>query len=384
MTPYTSTLELTKQFVAIPSYVDKDQDESAAQEFLYNYLQKAFPEMPIKKQYLQNSKRFNLILGNDNPELLVVGHIDTVQPKNGWQTDPLVPTVKNNILYGLGAADMKGSLAAFIVALQRVKSAHSLGDVQLAVYIDEEYDFLGMKRLISTAAPSPQQVLSLDGELKLATGCRGLIELRLRAKGRSGHSANPLSGINAITQTVEVLNDVSAKLSVYTDAELGATTTNLAYIKGGVLRQGAKGEYWAGEGNAIADTAEVVFEVRSARREITATYVLEMIVGECKTRKLELIEQMVRHDIPPWEADYSEQNIEPYKKAFAKANVPFVLSDRRAQGYIDAQMIAEATGAPTYIIGTGGNNKHGPNENVPVENLERATRVYEALLKEFL
>lgn len=72
------------------------------------------------------------------------------------------------------------------------------------------------------------------------------------------------------------------------------------------------------------------------------------------------------------------------KKIYVSANVPIMLSNRKLQGYIDAQMVAEKITAPTIIIGTGGSNKHGTDENVPLKNIEDATKVYAALLQEVL
>jgi len=116
MTTYTTPLSLAEQLIARSSYVDATSDESQALAFLADYLLARFPEMKLEKQYLENSRRYNLILrGNNKPKLFVLGHIDTVQPKDGWQTDPLVPTVQQGKLYGLGAADMKSSLAALMM-----------------------------------------------------------------------------------------------------------------------------------------------------------------------------------------------------------------------------------------------------------------------------
>lgn len=383
----TTPLGLTKQLISLPSYVSNSQDETPVTDFLADFAAQSFPGMTVERQYIKNSKRCNLIVrGADEPKLLVIGHVDTVQPKAGWQTDPFLPVVKDGKLYGLGAADMKGSLAAFLCALAQVQQGITTDDLMVLMYIDEEYDFKGIRHFVNSKAATvtPQLTLSLDGELSVATGCRGLIEISVTAKGQSGHAANPQGGINAITQTVAALQTVSQELAGYSDANLGRTTTNIAAMQGGVL-QNVKGKTtWLREGNVIPDTAEVVFEVRPARMEVTAELVLQKIQAALEQQGVKLAGSSIRHNIAPWPVDYNTSALTLLKKSYAAAGVPFAVSDRKLQGYIDAQMVAEKITAPTFIIGTGGNNKHGVDENVPLANLESATKIYAALLRETL
>jgi succinyl-diaminopimelate desuccinylase len=281
---------------------------------------------------------------------------------------------------------MKGSLAAFLCALLREQNRIKTDGLMLLMYIDEEYDFAGIRRFLGSRAAdiSPAFTLSLDGELALATGCRGLIEISLTAKGQSGHAANPQNGNNAITGTLAALQNVGKELAAYTDSDLGGTTVNIAAMQGGVLQNTGNVAMWLREGNVIPDTAEVVFEVRPATPQVTAELVLQKIKAELTRRGLGLAAISVRHNIAPWPVLYDASMLALLKKSYAKAGVPFKVSDRKLQGYIDAQMVAEKIPAPTFIIGTGGNNKHGADENVPLASLEAATNIYAALLRELL
>jgi acetylornithine deacetylase/succinyl-diaminopimelate desuccinylase-like protein len=77
-----TSLGLTKKLISLPSYLSDTQDETPATNFLADFLAKSFPAMAVERQYLENSKRCNLILrGEGKPKLFVLGHIDTVQPK---------------------------------------------------------------------------------------------------------------------------------------------------------------------------------------------------------------------------------------------------------------------------------------------------------------
>jgi len=385
---YTTPLRLAEKLIALPSYVDEQQDETQALEWLATFLEATFPEMKVQKQYLNDSRRYNLLLkGKRQPKLLVLGHLDTVQPKQGWGTDPFKPVVKNGKLYGLGAADMKSSLATFLWALAEEKADLALDELAILIYIDEEYDFQGIKRFLAEDLTplTPQMTLSLDGSLAVATGCRGLIELSLTIKGRSGHASNPANGVNAITRTVAALEEVANKLTTFVDVDLGPTTTNLAALQGGTVQKAPDGTLrWLEAGNVIPDTVRAVFEVRPSTPAVNARMVVQMAKQLLQQQGLTLAEATIRHDIRPWPVNYDPTSLDRLKRVYAQACVPLRIADRKLQGYIDAQMVAETIAAPTFIIGTGGNNKHGANENVPLKNLERATAIYRALLREVL
>ena len=142
-----NVIELTKKLISIPSYVEGEVDESGIGKFLDSFISKNLPELEVSRQALaKGSERVNLICGKTKPKLMVIGHIDTVQIQKGWATDPLKATIKDGNLYGLGAADMKGSIAAFLAALLTVKDEIALSKLSLFFYCDEEYDFLGMKK----------------------------------------------------------------------------------------------------------------------------------------------------------------------------------------------------------------------------------------------
>ncbi|HEU4984710.1 MAG TPA: hypothetical protein VFT58_03640, partial [Nitrososphaera sp.] len=70
--------------------------------------------------------------------------------------------------------------------------------------------------------------------------------------------------------------------------------------------------------------------------------------------------------------------------AYNDAGVTFKKAARQHSGYIDAQMITERTDAPVFIIGAGGQNKHGADEHVPLKNLEDAVKLFSAILQKFL
>ncbi len=108
-------LELVKKLITIPSFVDELNNEAQLCEYVYAYVRNLnIKDLKVSKQIVEGA-RFNIIASKGvNPTVLVAGHLDTVQPRASWNSNPFEPVVKGDRLYGLGAADMKGSLAAFL------------------------------------------------------------------------------------------------------------------------------------------------------------------------------------------------------------------------------------------------------------------------------
>ncbi len=379
-------LTLTKQLLAIPSYVDETHNEVAAVTFLEKFITENIPNAIVERQYIKDSGRFNLIVrGKNKPRLFFLGHIDTVRPKEDWSTNPFEPIIKDGALYGLGAADMKGSLAAFLCALVEQKQA--INDIMLFIYVDEEYDFAGMLEFIESkvlTTISPELVISLDGTLELSSGCRGLVEIAATLAGKSGHSSNPKNGINVITQTIYALQELEEVIRIYNDKYLGVSTLNLAYLQGGVVSSEQGSITLQREGNVIPDFADITFEIRVSNAELTAEKALQLFKQFVEQRGLIVKTADVRHNIKPWPVAYDVKEVANLQEAYAIAGVEFKKAERQHSGYIDAQMITEKISTPTFIIGAGGNNKHGANENVPIKNLEDATKLFGVILQKFL
>ena len=379
-------LTLTKQLLAIPSYVDATHDEAAAVTFLEKFVQEHIPGALFERQDSADSDRLNLIVrGKNQPRLFFLGHIDTVQPKEDWSTDPFEPSVQDDALYGLGAADMKGSLAAFLCAL--VEQTQKIDDIMLLIYVDEEYDFAGMIEFVQSgmlAAIKPELIISLDGTLELSSGCRGLVEITATLAGKSGHSSNPANGVNAITQTVYALQELEAAIRAYNDTYLGVSTLNVAYLHGGIVSSETEPLVLRREGNVIPDFADVTFEIRVSNAELAAEKTLQLFTQLIEQRGLSIQSTNIRHDIKPWPVAYDSEKIADLEEAYALAGVVCKKAARQHSGYIDAQMITENVDVPTFIIGAGGHNKHGADEHVPIKNLEDATRLFGVILQKFL
>ena len=163
--------------------------------------------------------------GDGGPVLALLGHTDVVPPgpREAWASDPFVPEVRDGTLYGRGAADMKGSVAAFVVALERFVAAHPdhRGTVALLLTSDEEGDAVDGVRKVAdafrergqridwciTGEPSSKAKL---GDL-LRVGRRGTLSATLVVRGVQGHVAYPDKARNPIHQAMPALAELAAK-----------------------------------------------------------------------------------------------------------------------------------------------------------------------------
>jgi len=163
--------------------------------------------------------------GNGGPVLVLLGHTDVVPPgpREAWTSDPFVPEVRDGLLYGRGAADMKGSVAAFVVALERFVAAHPThaGTVALLLTSDEEGDAVdGVRRVAETFRARGERIdWCITGEPSskaklgdlLRVGRRGTLSATLTVRGVQGHVAYPEKARNPIHEAAPALAELAAR-----------------------------------------------------------------------------------------------------------------------------------------------------------------------------
>jgi acetylornithine deacetylase len=154
--------------------------------------------------------------------LLLTGHIDAVgvEPREQWTSDPFVVVERDGLLYGRGTNDMKGGLAALVVALEALHHAGvTLGaEVVFAAVTDEESSGAGSWSVVRRfAARGLRPAAGLCAEptgFEAWVACRGILKPRLTIPGRAGHSQEPQpdwrqgGAVNAIDKLVPVLTEV--------------------------------------------------------------------------------------------------------------------------------------------------------------------------------
>lgn len=223
----TPVVKLLARLMEIPSVSEEEQRVGL---FLADYLKSlgyTAELIPISP----SSDRCNVYayLGNDRKaRTLLTSHMDTVPPHI-----PL--TIKGDIMYGRGACDDKGPLAAQIVALEELRSEGLIkeGDASLLFVVGEEKGGPGMLAANDMNLEWEAIIFGEPTEGKLATGHKGHYVFELFAKGEPCHSGYPEQGESAVGKLVTLLEELKA-LHLPASELLGPTTFHCGKINGGL------------------------------------------------------------------------------------------------------------------------------------------------------
>jgi acetylornithine deacetylase len=213
--------ELTRKLIDIPSVTG---DEKGVGEFLASYLE-GLGYKVVKPEVAKD--RFNIFATTDKPPRVVLStHMDTVPPYFESSED-------EEKIFGRGACDAKGIIAAQIMAAERLRG-DGIQEIGLLFTVDEEQGSLGAQVANRVKLEQPPEYL-VNGEPtdnKLASATKGSLRLTLKTSGRASHSAYPEQGESAIEKLLDVLESIR-KCEWPSDRVLGETTCNIGVIGGG-------------------------------------------------------------------------------------------------------------------------------------------------------
>ena len=257
----SAVFDLACDLIARPSVTP---DDSGCQPLIARRLQRA----GFTCEHLRFGEVDNLWAthgGSDGPVLVLLGHTDVVPPgpREAWSSDPFKPEVRDGVLYGRGAADMKGSVAAFVVALEQFVAARPRhrGTVALLLTSDEEGDALDGVRKVAdvfrergqaidwcvTGEPSSKERL---GDL-VRVGRRGSLSATLTVRGVQGHVAYPGKARNPIHEALPALAELASRQWDDGYESFPPTSFQISNLHAGT-----------GANNVIPGTATVLFNLR--------------------------------------------------------------------------------------------------------------------------
>jgi succinyl-diaminopimelate desuccinylase len=318
----------------------------------------------------------------EGPVLVLLGHTDVVPPgpREAWASDPFVPEVRDGVLYGRGAADMKGSVAAFVVAVERFVAAHPrhAGTVAMLLTSDEEGDAIdGVRRVADvfrergqridwcvTGEPSSKKTL---GDL-LRVGRRGTLSATLTVKGVQGHVAYPEKARNPIHQALPALAGLAARRWDEGYASFPPTSLQVSNFNAGT-----------GANNVIPGEARVLFNLR-----YNPNWSAAGLETEC--------EQVLRAHGLDYAIDWHRGGESfhtpegPLRAAAREVLARFAggaPEESTGGGTSDARFIAPL-GAQCIEVGPVNASIHKVDEHVSVADLEALPDLYLALLERLL
>ncbi len=229
--------EKKEELIKLCQNVIRIQSYSGNEGKLVDFLEKTLKESGFDEVIID---KYGSIIGKikgNKPgnKVLFDAHIDTVpvpDPKE-WSHDPFGGTIEDDRIYGRGTSDMKGSLAAMIIAAKyfsKDKNKEFPGEIYISGVVHEEC-FEGVaSRSISEMVKPDYVVIGEASNLNLKIGQRGRAEIVVETFGVPAHSANPEKGVNAVYSMAKIINKLQ-ELSYEEDEFLGKGIMELTDIK---------------------------------------------------------------------------------------------------------------------------------------------------------
>jgi succinyl-diaminopimelate desuccinylase len=373
----SDVLQLAKELLLRPSITP---DDEGCQALIGERLQRA--------GFACESLRFGDVdnlwatHGSGAPVLVLLGHTDVVPPgpRESWSSDPFIPEVRDGKLFGRGTADMKGSVAAFVVALEQFVAKHPRhpGTIGLLLTSDEEGDAIdGVRRVADTFSGRGQRIdWCITGEPSskeslgdlLRVGRRGTLSATLTVHGVQGHVAYPDKARNPIHLAMPALAELAARHWDDGYDSFPPTSLQVSNVHAGT-----------GANNVIPGELQVLFNLR-----YNPTWRAEQLERQCEDVLGAHGLEYTIHWHRGGEPFHTPEG--PLRTAAREVLARFTGSapeESTGGGTSDARFIAPL-GAQCIEVGPVNASIHKVDEHVAVADLEALPELYLALIERLL
>jgi len=320
--------------------------------------------------------RPNLILRvagtGGGPRMLWEGHLDTVQVTN--MAAPFVPRIEGGRLYGRGAVDDGGCVAAFLLAMRALAADPPPGDVDFVAAMDEEYAFRGVLHHVARGEPYALGVAGEPTDLAVVRACKGTVRWWVELRGRSAHTAKPHEGLSAVTAGTRLIEAYAREMATRTGAHplLGPSTLTCTAFE-------------AGEGpNTVPSKARLRFDYRYLPTETgAAVYEDFKAIAEALPAAMPGLAVTVE---PPF-VDSSAMDVP--EDAAVVTEMRAVCAERGLSDHVlgvpygsDATKMVNDGGIPTIVFGPGSiDQAHAIDEYVEIDQVVAAAEMLVALAR---
>ena len=373
----TAVLELTKDLISRQSVTPED---AGCQQLMAQRLEAL--GFTIESMFFEDTLNLWARKGQGKPLFCFAGHTDVVPtgPLEQWTSPPFEPEIRDGMLYGRGTADMKGSLAAMVVATERFLATNPelTGDIAFLITSDEEGPFInGTKRVIEVLESRQEKIKwCLVGEPSstktlgdvIKNGRRGSLTGYLTVKGIQGHVAYPHLVDNPIHKAAPALAELAQTVWDQGNAFFPATTFQISNIQSGT-----------GATNVIPATVEALFNFRFST-EVTAKQLKQRTHDILDKHGLQYELQWTLSGQPFLTAE-GELVAAAQQAIRSVTGLDTELST--SGGTSDGRFIAP-TGAQVLELGVLNASIHQIDEHVNVADLDPLTDIYQQILVQLL
>ena len=369
---------LLRDLVAIKS-VNPGYPEGTGEADVANYVERHCQEIGLdvmRQPVLPGSDNIvaTLTVPGATETLLYEAHMDTVGLGLMGEAG-LQPDVRDGKLYGRGACDTKGSLAAMLTAFGHLIDArHDLAvNVTLLASVDEEYAYRGVLAYIDSDLPATAAVVGEPTDLRVVVAHKGCVRGEIVVTGRAAHSSEPHLGISAIDGMADVLIALRAlgpNLATRPHPLMSSATLTVATIDGG-----------AGH-NIVPERCAVVYDRRTLPAEEPEAVLAEIdeLLDAVRAARPDL---RIERPEPRIVSEGLETPVDAQVVRAASATCASLGLESDPVGVpygSDASKLQKRRGIPSVVFGPGSiAQAHGADEYVPLDHLAKAAEFYEGI-----
>lgn len=340
--------EILEKLVAIPSLSGQ---EAQAADFVAGLAE----SWGYKVQRFHNNVWFEA--GQGEPRLLMLGHLDTVPPCQGWEGDPFKPVWHEGHLTGLGANDAKGPVSCILAAAKALSTEKLEGTVVFTLSAEEETGSdTGIGQLLPMLGSLDAALVAEPTNLQPCISQRGMLVLSCTAHGQGAHVAHAFLGKNAIHKASQDIVRL-AGMVFESHPLLGATKPQVTQIQGGMTR------------NQVPDSCEFFVDLRTTPN-LQHEELAERIAGELES---EVKIHSTRYRPKATDA------FEPIAQA--------ALSAGRGKIFVGSATTSDWAflgDIPTVKVGPGDTHRsHRPNEFITAKELQEGVVFYQQAARNY-
>ncbi|HSB82770.1 MAG TPA: M20 family metallopeptidase [Candidatus Methylomirabilis sp.] len=365
----SSAASLLRLLVGVPSINPRERVEPAEEamaKVVAEWLAGAGVEAELQTVLPGRPNVLARVPGRDRTRtFLLESHMDTVEV-TGMQVDPFAGEIRDGRLYGRGACDAKGPLAAMLLAVAELaRGERPPVDVLLAAVMDEEHRYRGVSALLQRVEPWAAAIVGEPTELELVVAHKGCVRFPVTAHGRACHSSMPWDGDNAIMRMADLLLFIREELEPEVAAKIhprvGPATLCVSLIGGG------------SSVNTVPATCTIQIDRRTIPgEEPLATWteyrdrLQAFAPGHVTVGEPSILDYAL-------DTDPAEAVVRTLASAVGEAGYPAAI---RGVNYgTDASKLARA-GIPSVVFGPGSiRQAHGDEEYIELSQLEAAVSI---------
>jgi acetylornithine deacetylase len=357
-----------------PDLVPGGAGEQPIAEFVANWLRSAGVETTLQESGGGRPNVIGRVPGiGGGKALMLNAHMDTVG--YAGMSEALSGRIEGNRLYGRGAYDMKGSLAAIMIAAKRLIANPPAGDVLITAVTDEEYASIGTRAIVRDYK-ADAAIITEPTEMTLTVAHKGFVWIEIETEGRAAHGSLPDEGIDAIAMLAPILQgfqDLDQRLRSGPQHPLLRTgSVHASLVTGGA------------ELSSYPQSAKLSIERRTVPAENPETVqreIDEILANSSANWPNFKATAKQTFNADSYEAEESLA-IRSIAYSILKTQLGYAPPVTGGTGWMDSALLA-AAGIPTVILGPSGDGAHALEEWVDLDTCEACAAMYEAIAREF-